>query len=394
MPRRITLLLLLIACCLPVVVCAQQPVTTRLQEITADESTAAAAAQQDNAVIEDTACRWSEVLPDGSRLPGRTVLVFTGDILLAGRMARNIAQYGIDYPFSQVADVLRGADFACGNLESPVTSQAQPTAGKSAASIRARQNFIFKAPPEYATPALCSAGYDCLVLANNHAMDYRAAGLLDTLGALEGADLACCGGGRDAMQAAQGCVVQAGGLRIGMLAYSLIVPAASRAGGASPGINALSKRFEPALRDSIARLRQQADVVVVACHWGKEGSRTPAVYQREIAHACIDAGATLVIGSHPHVMQGVELYHGGAIAYSLGNFVFCGAAAQVESAVLRVELDGTHVARVELMPLWVKQGQPQPAGDERLLRLLRQICSSTGTRLTAGDDGWLWVESK
>lgn len=390
------------ACCVPAVVlaqppdtlAAQPPDTLALREITAAAGTPADAAPQDSTAVEDPACRWCEVLPDGSRLPGRTVLEFTGDILLAGRMARNIAQYGIDYPCSQVADVLRGADFTCGNLESPITSQAQSTPGKSAASIRARQNFIFKAPPEYAAPVLSAAGYDCLLLANNHAMDYCGAGLLDTLSALEGADLAYCGGGRDAAQAAQGCVVRAGGLDIGVLAYSLIVPVASRAGSNSPGINALSKRFEPALRDSIAALRQQADVVVVACHWGKEGSRTPAAYQREIARACIDAGATLVIGSHPHVLQGVELYHGGVIAYSLGNFVFCGAAAQVESAVLRVELDGTQISRVELKPVWVKHGQPQPSSDASLARRLREICRATGTQLTDAPGGWLRVESK
>ncbi len=343
----------------------------------------------------DAACRWREVLPDGTRLPGRCMLVFTGDNLLAGRMGRGIEQHGVAYPYEYVADVLRQTDFAFGNLEAPITAYARATPGKSAASIAAHKNFIFKTAPRYSGEVLKAAGFDCVSLANNHTMDYCSQGVLDTLAALDAAGIAHAGAGHDASAAAQGCVVQAGEVRLGLLAYSLIVPAASRAGATTPGINALSKAFEPALRQAITRMHEQAEVVIVSFHWGQEGSRSAARYQRDIARACIDAGALLVIGHHPHVPQGVELYHGGVIAYSLGNFAFCGASAQVESMILRVELDGAQIAGVSLLPLWVRQGRPAPSADPRLAARLREICAPTGSVLTAAGDGaWLRVHSR
>lgn len=324
------------------------------------------------------------------------VLAFTGDNLLGARMPQLIEKHGEDWPYALVAEPLRAADLAFGNLECPITAHPHATSGKSAESIRAGRNFIFKAPPELSSRILVAAGYDVLSVANNHAMDYRGEGLLDTLAELSQAGIAAVGGGADAAQAAQPVVLEAAGWRVGYLAYSLIVPAASRADADSAGINTLAKEFSPALSKAIAALREQADIVVVSFHWGKESTSTPAAYQRDIGRAAIDAGADIVAGHHTHSLQGVELYHGGVIAYSLGNFLFTGKSRLIESLILRVSFSpdaapenadsAAHPGlRVELLPVWVRGGRPETSTDERLIRHIASVCKSVGSTVELND---------
>jgi poly-gamma-glutamate synthesis protein (capsule biosynthesis protein) len=138
------------------------------------------------------------------------------------------------------------------------------------------------------------------------------------------------------------------GMKVAFLAYSLTFPddfysAADRAGTA-PG-------FFPFYRDDIAAARKAADYVVVSFHWGTENSAGPKPYQVTAAHRAIDAGADVVIGHHPHVLQGIERYKNGVILYSLGNFAF-GTASKIakRSVIARIILE-TGVKRVELVPL-------------------------------------------
>jgi len=340
--------------------------------------------------------------PRQGEAAGELTLCFTGDNLLGSRMTALIAKHGEAWPYQLVAEPLRAADLAFGNLECPITDYAHSTPGKPLATVRAGKNFIFKAPPQVSSRILADTGYDIVSLANNHAMDYCAEGLLDTLAELDAAKLAHAGAGRDAGQAAQGVVLESGGWRVGYLAYTLIVPPSSRAGKDSAGVNTLAKQFQPALAAAIGELRQRADIVVVSLHWGQEGSRHPAAYQREIAHRTIEAGADIVAGHHPHCLQGVELCQGGVIAYSLGNFLFTGKSSRIESFILRVKIDGAaadageqrrcHISRVELLPVWVRGGRPEPSQDSALLRSISDVCASVGTRVVQ-DNGLLVVEA-
>ena len=119
-----------------------------------------------------------------------------------------------------------------------------------------------------------------------------------------------------------------------------------------------------------------ADVVIVLLHSGTEGSRTPNRIQGAAAHAAIDAGAALVIGSHPHVLQGVEHYGKGVIAYSLGNFVFDGFRNN-DSAILRVTLGREGVRELAWTPVVIRKGQPRVATGAQAAAILRRIESMT-----------------
>lgn len=317
-------------------------------------------------------------------------LCFTGDNLLGARMPRLVEQHGEAWPYGAVEAVLSAADLAFGNLECPITDHGVRTPGKSWESIQQGRNFIFKAPPESSPRILGAAGFDVLSLANNHIMDYNAAGLLDTLAELEVVGIAGVGAGATRQQAFEARVIRRSGLRIGFLARSVIVPAASRAGDEDAGLAWHGGQYAEELGAAIRELHRRTDVVVVSFHWGIEGQRRHAAYQQQIARRCIDDGALLVIGHHPHCLQGFEFYNGGLIAYSLGNFLFTGKSPVIESGILRVAVGRSGIREVEFLPCWVRGGRPEPApDDDQLLRRLKGILDPCGVTLTEAGKGWL-----
>jgi len=320
-------------------------------------------------------------------------ICFTGDNLLGARMPRLIDQHGEDWPYDAVIEVLAGADLAFGNLECPITDHTVRTPGKSWESIQAHRNFIFKAPPEISSRILTATGFDVLTLANNHIMDYCATGLTDTIAELETSGITWIGAGHNQAEAFTSKVVARNGVRIGFIARSKIVPGASKASEQSPGLAWHGAEYSDELAAAIRDLNSRADIVIVTFHWGYEGHRRHSAYQQKMARRCIDDGADLVIGHHTHCLQGIELYNGGAIAYSLGNFLFTGASSLVESAVLRVTASRSGVEKVELLPCWVRGGKPEPAPDDaKLLKRIREICAPCGVELVDGANGWLAVE--
>jgi poly-gamma-glutamate capsule biosynthesis protein CapA/YwtB (metallophosphatase superfamily) len=193
--------------------------------------------------------------------------------------------------------------------------------------------------------ALKHANFDVVSFASNHCMDWGADALLETIAHLDAQGLSVVGAGANIQAARRPVIREIGGTHVAFLAYCSILPAAywaehHRAGCApmrawthyeqiesdQPGtpsrIHTYAHREDLALmRDDIRTAREQADVVVVSMHWGIHF--VPAViadYQREVGHAAIDAGADLVLGSHPHILKGFEVYRGRPIFYSLGNF--------------------------------------------------------------------------
>jgi poly-gamma-glutamate capsule biosynthesis protein CapA/YwtB (metallophosphatase superfamily) len=324
------------------------------------------------------------------------VLMFTGDTKLCGRTAQQIARHGRDYPFSKVAEHLRSADLCFGNCETAITDHPTHTPGKSAAAVKAGKAFVFKSSPAYSGPILRDAGFDILQLANNHAMDWCAQGLLDTMAALDEAGIAHVGAGADYAAASAPRIVEVNGMRVGFLAYSLVVPAKSSARRNSPGINFLPADYKGTLRKHIAALRAEADLVIVGFHWGKESTTVPNAQQRNVGRAAIDAGADLVIGTHTHSFQGIEFYGDGVIAYSLGNFVFTGASKLLAGGVLRVQVapegERLRVTEVALLPCWIRDGVPTPSSEKGLRSKVNGVLRATGSRFGAEQDGWLAVE--
>ncbi len=294
-------------------------------------------------------------------------IVAVGDVMMDGNAFSFIRKKGADYPFDSTRTIIRSADIAFANLEAPFTSSGNVF----------KKKFVFKVPPKYAG-GLVRAGFDVLSLANNHILDYGERGLLSTLNTLDSLGIAHCGAGRNRKEAERESILKRDGWRIGFLAYSLTYP---------DGFWATSKRYGTAypelkeLKKSINSLRKKVDVVVVSFHWGSELMTHPKPYQRFYAHRAIDWGADLVLGHHPHVLQGLEIYNSRLIAYSLSNFVFGSYSSKVrESMILKIRFDrnGSFMAKVIPISVFNLKVQFQPRllrGDagEKVIRTLNTI---------------------
>lgn len=225
------------------------------------------------------------------------------------------------YGFAKVKDITQKADLFVVNLECPFTTREEKIA----------KNFNFKASPALIA-SLQAGGVDVVSLANNHLMDYGAEGLYETQATLDAARIPYFGAGRNLSQARAPAVVEVKGLKIALLGYFFlgdrnIEPKEVIATDETPGVaghHTDLALIQSWVEEDVRAAKAKADVVIPFFHWGREGKATPEPYQVTLAHAAIDAGASAVVGSHPHVLQGMELYKGRPIAYSLGNFVFGG----------------------------------------------------------------------
>lgn len=294
-------------------------------------------------------------------------LAAVGDLMMARAIGRALQRSPADTPLAAVADRLRVADVTVGNLECALGVTGQPAA----------KSYTFRGPPT-AADALRDAGFDVVSLANNHSLDYGEAAQAETLALLDAAGVAHVGSGRNEAAAYAPTFVEARGLRLAFLGY-VNVPvefngfdtAHWRAVGERPGL----AWAEPArVAADVAAARAQADLVIVLLHAGYEGRTTPNAIQRANAYAAIDAGAALVLGAHPHVLQGVEQYHGGWIVYSLGNFVFDGfTGVSNESAILFVTLGRDGVETLTWTPVVIRNGRPHLAADSTAAAIRQRI---------------------
>src|SRR3989338_4412147 len=263
-------------------------------------------------------------------------LLFVGDIMLS-RYIGDIMKRNNDwrYPFLEVADVLKNADIAFGNLEGPISTRGAKTG--SAYSFRADPRVI---------EGLEYAGFDVLSIANNHIWDYGADAVIDTISGLKKVGMSVVGGGQNYTETHQPSVKEVGNTRIAFLGYTDLISSALDSKTAKPAVAFLD--LKQAIAD-IQEARNSADVVVVSLHWGNEYETNPNDEQEGIGHDLINAGANLIIGHHPHVVQSVEEYSGGYIAYSLGNFVFDqNFSPQTETGLmLKITLRDKKISKIE-----------------------------------------------
>ncbi|OGI58932.1 MAG: hypothetical protein A2809_00130 [Candidatus Muproteobacteria bacterium RIFCSPHIGHO2_01_FULL_61_200] len=304
-----------------------------------------------------------------------------GDIMLAGTAAPELRKYGYDYPFEQTRDILKQAQIVFGNLEGPLTD------GGAAGTVK---QYVFRSPPDQVAPALARAGFNIVSLANNHTLDYGPEGLEDTRAALDKAGIRYAGAGRNVTEARQPVYMMADGTSVAFLAYTLTFPEEFWAGPDRPGTAFGHERF---VREDVAAAREKADIVVVSFHWGQEGKTERRDYQVQLAHAAIDAGASAVLGHHPHILQGVERYKHGVILYSLGNFAFGSFSnTATRSAIALLTFRDKQWRELRLVPLNVKNAevvfQPRPlvGRDAReVVEHLQQLSQALGTTLENRD---------
>lgn len=241
----------------------------------------------------------------------QTSLLFTGDILLTGYLLTQYDNKGIEGILaSDILQDMRDFDITMVNQEFPFSNRGTAHEDKQ---------FTFRIDPKRVN-VFQDLGIDIVTLANNHVLDYGKEALTDTFDTLNQANIPYVGAGNNLEEAKQRKDFELNNKKIGILAASRVYPVPEWAAGASAGV---FSTYDPAkLVEEIKVADQSCDVVIVYVHWGIERDEYPQDYQRELAKKYIDAGADLIIGAHPHVLQGIEYYNGKPIIYSLGNFIF------------------------------------------------------------------------
>lgn len=242
-------------------------------------------------------------------------LNFVGDILAARSIETTMRKTSYDYPFAKITHDLADADITFANLETPLIGTA--TSGKTTIG----GSTVFRGDVAFAQ-ALKRAGIDIVSIANNHMKDQGERGILSTVSALDNAGVAHVGAGKNVEDARALTMLETQGVKVGYLAYndSDVIPPSYHATDVQSGTNIMNTER---LREDIERARSKVDVLIVSMHSGTEYiTAHPNSHQTEFAHAAIDAGADMVIGHHPHVLEPLEIYKGKYVFYSLGNFVF------------------------------------------------------------------------
>lgn len=365
----------------------------------------------------------------------------TGDLM----MNRPLLRSGDEAPGAAtqgVYDLLREADLSFVNLEVPLTNRG----------VSADKLVTFRADPSVAAD-LRGIGTDVVTFANNHAFDFGLEGLQQTLETLDSAGIPRVGAGMDLDEALRPAVLTASGLKVAFLGMATTLPAGSsarvgRAGiapirvftnyvidsealdetpGTAPYVQTQMMEEDVAtVCDAVRAAREQADVVVVGIHWGvPHGFVAPfqdplATYQRPLAHALIDAGASAVVGNHAHILHGVEWYRGAPILYCLGNFLFHRLASGTPvalrrnfppyswkslrspinrmTAVARVRFGGSGQAEaVEIVPAIINSlGEPElapPDQGEEILAMLDDLSRPLGAAVRRqGERGYIEAE--
>jgi poly-gamma-glutamate capsule biosynthesis protein CapA/YwtB (metallophosphatase superfamily) len=293
-----------------------------------------------------------------------TTFLAVGDIMLGRYIAKVMQTAGSDLPFHKMISALAAADIVFGNLESIISNDdAEPSFPDKPYNFHARDE---------AAPALQKAGFTILTLANNHAMDYGSESLVRTRALLAQNGIESFGAGKDLDEARQPSIITKNGVRFGFLGYGM---AHARSVYAEKNRSGVAPIRPDDIRQDIAALRGSVDVLIVSLHWGIEYETRPQEQQRVLAHKIIDWGADLILGHHPHVMQGVEIYKGRIIAYSLGNFVFGQKGPGTDqSFMLACRFRGSSLTGAEIVPLdRFRRYFPKLAEGEEKVRLLADL---------------------
>ena len=352
---------------------------------------------------------------DSGQAPPRVFSVMAfGDILLARTPGSRVLHHGFRYPFTSIRDLVSSADIAFTNLENPASWLGAPFPGKP-------ENVTFRADPATLF-GLAWAGFDLVSLANNHMNDYGPRALTETLDFLDLLGVGRVGAGRDLEEARRAVVLERDGVRFAFLAYAEPIWSVIGARPAAAGKTwaRIEERFHgplptpvpPARPDSyrsslagvaiadlqsmtedVARVLSllQPDYLFVSVHWGDELQRMPNRFQRAFGRAAIDAGATAVLGHHPHVLQAVEKYQGGLIIYSLGNLIFDMAAdATYETAAFNLKMEAGRLASLEIIPIRIGRGSYVPAlaqgrDAQGILEGIRSWSGATGRSIRIED---------
>jgi poly-gamma-glutamate synthesis protein (capsule biosynthesis protein) len=245
-----------------------------------------------------------------------------------------------------VRPVLRRADIAFGNLECAVSRRGHPVP----------KEFNFRGRPRALRVAHRVAGLDVLNLANNHTGDYGRTAMLDTVRYIRRFGMVAVGAGGSIRAARKPRIVRRLGLRIAFVGFSDIGPYSFGAGPRKAGTSLASAG---AIRSTVRAARRRADVVIATFHWGIERHGSPTGRQVAFANDALRAGASAVIGGHPHVLQPIRRHRRRLVAYSLGNFVFSASSPGTQrTGILRLRLSTRGVEGARFRRAVIRDSRP------------------------------------
>jgi poly-gamma-glutamate capsule biosynthesis protein CapA/YwtB (metallophosphatase superfamily) len=293
----------------------------------------------------------------------RTTLMFTGDINL-GRCVASASIRAADYthPFKHVAERLSTADITVGSLDGTLSDASPAQACPGSMNLIGPKNMV---------QGLQFAGFDVITIATNHVKDCGEKGFFcdnrsffDTINTLSQAGIQPVGGGTTLGEARKPVVIEKQGVRFAFLAINQI-NARVWATEETPGVAPLSPETLEQVLTDIAAAKTVADVVIVLPQWGTEYAANPDPIQREWAREIINAGATMIVGNHPHILQPMESFSNGTAFYALGNFVFDQRQNfRREGMVVQATFHGAQLESIQLMPIDINYYTYQPSWTE------------------------------
>jgi gamma-polyglutamate biosynthesis protein CapA len=294
-----------------------------------------------------------------------------GDVMFGRHVERIVERRGYDALFEHVRPWLEG-DYVSANLEQVISDVDQD-------ELPEADKLIHLASRSETADALERAGFTTVSLANNHAMDHGIPGLRDTVEALDGAGLRHAGGGVDLESAAEIDYQEHGELTVATLSFTDVFVEGFIARAFQGGVLQAEPDTFVALLQTASR---EADLVIAHVHWGEEYDLRVRADQREMAELMAASGADIIVGTHPHVLLPVEMIDDTLVLHSLGNFVFDqGWSRTRETAIARYELGDDGMARVTLVPAYIREATPEPiTGPMGIYRRERVF-----QRLRAGD---------
>lgn len=321
----------------------------------------------------------------------RLKLIAVGDIMLTRGVGTRIRRNSVHAPFDGVRHVLKTGDIVFGNLETSIATTGEQLPGKL---------IWFRAEPEV-TEGLKEAGFDVLSLANNHILDYDTPALMETIQNLERSGIGYVGAGENLDLSRRPLIVVKNGLRVGFLAYNEFYDyfwsySYRRTFEATDDVAGTAPMKGEFIKEDIEKLKDLCDVVVVSLHWGIEDSNRVTPAQRELGHKIIDWGGDIILGHHPHVLQGIEFYKDKLIVYSLGNFIFDqNDTNNNQSIILDIELEHNRVREVAAYPIQIHdKHQPRIPEDSRkdvILNRIEKLSEELGTSVHREEPGTVFT---
>lgn len=333
--------------------------------------------------------------PSSQPQPKTIKVVAVGDILLGrgveSRLKRDNKDY--TYPFLKVADILKQGDIVFANLEEAITSRTHSLTG-----IKQGGKYVLKNEVD-AIKGLEYAGFNLFSLANNHILDYYEEGLFDTQAILTQYGMAYSGAGKNIEEAKKPAIIEKNGVKVGLLSYTDMAevtykgnpPLMFIAGENKAGVAKRPTKFDDTIKGEIEKLRKEVDILMVSLHWGYEESFEIWDSQVEFAHKLMDNGVDVILGHHAHQFQGIEIYNGKPIFYSLGNFIFDQNDPENQEAfIMNMEFADNKLVSLEGIPVrTIDKTQVVPQKGEGAKNILERevaLCKDLNTKCEIVED--------